>query len=95
MGLSCQGASGTNENCSIQEKPIVGLTSNDAVFDKDNFDGLPNKLNELKVLVNSEENKPKVIAITEVKHKNQQNLLNSELKIESCGLYSNDLSGNG
>ena len=74
------------------------LTSNDAIFDIDNFeilytnaDGLPNKLNELKVLVNSEGIKPKMIAITKVKHKNKWNLANSELNIEGYGFYSNDL----
>jgi len=51
--------------------------------------------NELKILVNADKIKPKVTGITEVKHKNEWNLLNSELKIEGCSLYSNDLSGNG
>jgi len=34
-----------------------------------NADGLPNKLNELKVLVQSDKSKPDVIAVTEVKYK--------------------------
>ena len=50
---------------------------------------------ELKVLLQSDKNKPKVIAITEVKHKIKWNLLNSELNIDGYKLYSNDLTGNG
>lgn len=49
----------------------------------------------MKVLLQSDKNKPKIIAITEVKHKNKWNLLNSELNIEGYNLYNNDLTGNG
>ena len=60
-----------------------------------NADGLPNKLNELKVLAQSDKSKSDFIAVTEVKYKNNWELLDSELKIEGYSLYSNDLSGNG
>jgi len=66
-------------------------------------DSLQNKLNELKVLLQSQSNKPKVVAITEVKHKhknkkvkhkNKWQLSNSELQIDGYNLYINDLSDN-
>ena len=60
-----------------------------------NADGLPNKLNELKVLAQSDKSKPDVIAVIEVKYKNKWKLFDSEFKIEGYSLYSNDLSGNG
>jgi len=60
-----------------------------------NADGLHNKLNDLKVVLQSHIIKPKVIAITEIKHKSKWNLLNSELNIDGYNFYSNDLSGNG
>ena len=59
-----------------------------------NADSLQNKLNELKVLLQSQRNKPKVVAITEVKHKNKWHLSNSELQIDGYNLYTNDLSDN-
>ena len=37
------------------------------------------------ILYNNDKNKPKIIAITEVKHKNKWNLLNSELN-RACKL---------
>jgi len=57
----------------------------------------------LKVLLESQSNKPIVVAITEVKHKhknkkvkhkNKWQLSNSELQIDGYNLYTNDLSDN-
>ena len=47
-----------------------------------NADSLQNKLNELKVLLQSQSNKSKVVAITEVKHINKWQLSNSELQTD-------------
>ena len=101
MDLSCQGSPWTDENCSVQNS-ADGLTAHVEAVTPDKFeifytnaDGLHNKLNELKVLLQSDKNKPKIIAITEVKHKNKWNLLNSELNIEGYNLYNNDFTGNG
>ena len=48
----------------------------------------------MKVLLQSQSNKPKVVAITEVKHKNKWQLSNSELQTDGYNLYTNDLSDN-
>lgn len=44
-----------------------------------NADSMQNKLIELEVLLQSQINKFKVVAITEIKHKNNWKLSNSEL----------------
>jgi len=84
MDLSCQGPAWVDENRPVQENSLDGLISRNGKINMDNFeiiytnaDGLPNRLNELKAFVNSNKNKPKVIAVTEVKHKNKWNLLKS------------------
>jgi len=100
------GASRQDEDCSVEEASTEQLTEHDNTttgYDKGhnadkfevvytNADGLQNKLNELKVLVNSEIFKPKVFAVTEIKHKSKWNLQNSELNIEGYVLYTNDLA---
>jgi len=102
MDLPSKGSSREDENCSIQENsidvlncPVKNIIRGNLKILYTNADGLPNKLNELKVLAQSDKSKPDVIAVTEVKYKNKWKLFDSELKIESYSLYSNDLSGNG
>ena len=102
MDLPCQGSSWANEDRSVQAGSLGSsisykdtTTENKFEIFYTNADGLHNKLNDLKVLLQSHIIKPKVIAITEIKHKNKWNLLNSELNIEGYNFYSNDLSGNG
>ena len=56
-----------------------------------NADSLPNKINELKLVLNSHDTKPSVIAITEIKHKHKWNTNLSELALKGYDLYSNDL----
>jgi len=88
------------ENYSVQENALDVLSSHKAAVIKNqcetlytNGDGLHNKLNDLKIFIQTQNNKPEVIAVTEIKHKNKWNLLNSELNIEVHNLYSNDLTG--
>jgi len=109
MDLSCQGPSRYDEDCSVEEASTEQLTDHDNTttgYDKShiadkfeivytNADVLQNKLNELKVLVNLETFKPKVIAVTESKHKSKWNLLNNELNIDDYVLYTNDLAEKG
>ena len=59
-----------------------------------NVDSLPNKLEEVKNRIKSLNNKPDVIALTEVKHKNKWNMEVQELQIDGYQLYSNNLNGN-
>ena len=58
-----------------------------------NADCLSNKLKELEVVANSI--KPKLIAITEVKHKNKWHLCDSELQLSGYKFFSNDLGKDG
>jgi len=55
-----------------------------------NADSLLNKLNELKALLQLKLIKLKVVAITEVKQKNNWKLSNSELQFDGYNLYTND-----
>jgi len=50
-------------------------------------------LSELEVVVNSL--KPKLIAITEVKHKSKWHLCDSELQLPGYNFFSNDLGKDG
>jgi len=59
-----------------------------------NADSLPNKLQELKSRIIFGSSKPKIITITEVKHKNKWNYNLSELQIDGYNIYTNDLQGN-
>ena len=59
-----------------------------------NADSLPNKIQELKSRFCTDSYKPKVISITEVKHKHKWNVQLSELNIDGYDLFSNDLSDN-
>ena len=76
MDLPCQGSSREDENCSVQENwidvlncPVKNIIRGNLKILYTNANGLPNKLNELKVLVQSDKSKPDVIAVTEVKYK--------------------------
>jgi len=60
-----------------------------------NVNSLPNKLQELKLLLQSHKIKSKIVVVTEIKHKNNWNVLSSELQIDGYNLYTNDLRGNG
>lgn len=59
-----------------------------------NADSLHNKLSELKVLLDSLTKKPKIIAITEVKDKTNQDVKAQEFSIPGYLIYSNNLSDN-
>jgi hypothetical protein len=56
-----------------------------------NADSLHNKINELKLLINSISIKPSVIAITEIKHKNKWQTKLSEFSLHGYEMYHNDL----
>ena len=58
-----------------------------------NADSLPNKLQELKSRITLGSSKPKIITITEAKHKNKWNYSLSELQIEGYNIFTNDLGG--
>jgi len=45
----------------------------------------------LEVLIQSLHNKPKIIAVTEVKHKNKWNVSSSELQLPGFNFYSSNL----
>jgi len=49
----------------------------------------------LEVLIQSLHNKPKIIAVTEVKHKNKWNVSSSELQLPGFNFYSSNLNGSG
>lgn len=55
-----------------------------------NADSLHNKINELKLVINSLRNKPSIIAITEVKHKTVWQTKLSEFSISGYEMYYND-----
>lgn len=59
-----------------------------------NADSLLNKLNELKLLLINLHTKPNVIAITEVKPKNNSNFSLGELNLHGYNLYTNDFELN-
>lgn len=59
-----------------------------------NADSLANKLQELKLLLNNTSPRPKIIALTEVKHKNKWSMELSEFSIPGYDIYSNNLSCN-
>ena len=58
-----------------------------------NADTLFNKITELKLTLNSMENKPQIIAITEVKQKHSDSLIESELHIPGYNVFC-DLAEN-
>ena len=61
-----------------------------------NADCLVNKIKELEVLIHSLHNKPKIIAVTEVKHKNKWKVSSSELQLPGFNFfYSSNLNGSG
>jgi len=77
MNLPYQWSAGEDENCAFQENSIDVLNFPDENISWGNLKilytnadgiGLPNKLNELKVLAQSDKNKPDVIEVTEVKY---------------------------
>ena len=73
--LSCQGFSRTDEDCLIQETVMWNMkhsikTNNEKFFYILYTDCLANKIKELEVLICSLHFKPAIIAVTEVKHKN-------------------------
>ena len=88
MDLPCTGSSLGYENHKVKK-----TTLNDFALKKDeniqviytNADSLPNKINELKLVLNSQDNKPSVIAMTEVKHKHKWNTSLSEIGIKRLG----------
>ena len=55
-----------------------------------NADCYLNKINELKLLLTTLTVKPHVIAITEVKYKNNKSFCVSELSLDGYDLYCND-----
>jgi len=55
---------------------------------------LTNKLQELNTLIHTTSSKPKVIALTEVKHKSKWNAVLSEFNIPGYDIYSNNLDSN-
>ena len=59
-----------------------------------NVDSLTNKLHELKTLLNNTSFKPKVIALTQVKHKSRWSAALSEFNILWHNIYSNNLNFN-
>lgn len=61
-----------------------------------NADDLGNKIKKLEVLIHSLHNKPKIIAVTEVKHKkNKWNVSSGELQLPGFNFYSSNLNGSG
>ena len=57
-----------------------------------NADSLINKVEELKLLIDSLDNRPNIIAITEAKSKTKKSLINlSEFNIDGYSIISNDL----
>ena len=60
-----------------------------------NVDSLSNKVQELKFRINDMYSKPHIIALTAINHKNKWNIDISELQIEGCTIYSNNLQDNG
>ena len=59
-----------------------------------NVDSITNKLHELKSLLINTSPKPKVIALTEAKHKSRWSAALSEFNIPGYNIYSNNLSSN-
>ena len=59
-----------------------------------NVDSLPNKRQQLVALINNAPCKPKLIALTEIKHKNKWDTDLSELAIPGYNIYSNNLNIN-
>jgi len=59
-----------------------------------NVDSLPNKKQELVAFINNAPSKPKLIALTEIKHKNKWDTELSERAIPGYNIYSNNLNIN-
>ena len=59
-----------------------------------NADCYLNEMSEIKLLLSTLTVKPHVIAITEVKYKNNRSFSVSELSLDGFDLYSNDLEKN-
>ena len=57
-------------------------------------DSLSNKKQELVAFINNAPRKPKLIALTEIKHKNKWDTELSELSIPGYSIYSNNLNIN-
>ena len=90
-GISIQGTGSTwgNENFEIPEKTV----NKSYLIDKldilyTNADGLINKRQELRVLINSLQDEPDVIAITEIKPKNMSDTIQpSEFNLDGYNVF--------
>ena len=77
------------------KKETLGLhSSNSEKFTVwySNVDTLANKLPELRTLISNASSKPKLIALTEIKHKNKWDINLNELVIPGYNIFSNDLN---
>jgi Reverse transcriptase (RNA-dependent DNA polymerase)/Endonuclease-reverse transcriptase len=79
-----------NNKCKVEEIDTKTINQIDILYT--NADSLFNKLTELRCII--ELLNPKVLAITEVKHKKKWMIHTSELSIENYILYINDLNPN-
>ena len=89
VGNSCRNSNNKSGKNKI-ENASVNMEQNFSVL-YTNADSLYNKMNELKLLINSFQYKPSLIAITEAKHKNKWKINLSELALSGYDVYSNDL----
>jgi hypothetical protein len=86
MGIPSEGPTRPNEGRVHKEETILVMYTN--------ADCLRNKLCELKLILQSLSQKPKIIAITEVKDKINDNIIFQEFSIPGYSVYSNKFSEN-
>jgi len=84
------------ENCQTKKETLGLHSSNSEKFTVwySNVDTLANKLQELRALISNASSKPKLIALTEIKHKNKWDINLNELVIPGYNIFSNDLNTN-
>ena len=84
------------ESCQVKKETVVPTLSTTDKFTimYSNVDSLPNKRQELVALINNAPRKPELIALTEIKHKNNWDTDLSELAIPGYNIYSNNLNIN-
>ena len=85
-----------SETCQVKKEAVTVELS---TLDKftvlySNVDSLPNKMQELMSVINNTPCKPKLIALTEIKHKNKWETNLSELAIPGYNIISNNLNTN-
>ena len=79
------------ESCQVKKETVVSTLSTTDKFTimYSNVDSLPNKKQELVAFINNAPCKPKLIALTEFKHKNKWDTELSELAIPGYNICSN------